>query len=454
MMEGEIKSIIREIVEVEFSELDLKIGDVLRLKEEKDVKLEVKAIKGRGRFLCFLLSKTKNLKRGDKVEYEKSGISLPVGKELLGRVIDPFGNPLDNLGKLKTQELKTIKYFSPPYQETIFEKEIIETGIKAIDFFAPLLKGGKLGIIGGAGLGKTVLLLELMHNLVQKKEKEVLIFAGIGERIREGAELYETLKKMKILDSAVLIFGQMDKPAVIRFQAGISAISIAEYFRDVEKKNVLFFVDNVYRFLQAGNELSTLLEKLPSEGGYQPTLFSEIGQFEEKLVSTKDGFVTSVQAIYVPADDISDPAIQATFPYFDSIIIFSRDVYQQGRKPAIDLLNSFSSAISEEILGREHYFALLEAKKVLERYRELDRIVKIVGEAELSLGERNLYNRAKKILNFMTQDFFVVKDQTQREGKFVKRKETIDGVKSILEGRFDNLDPKVFLNIGSVKDIK
>jgi F-type H+-transporting ATPase subunit beta len=453
-MEGEIKSIVREIVEVEFSELDLKIGDVLRLKEEKDVKLEVKAIKGRGRFLCFLLSKTKNLKRGDKVEYEKSGISLPVGKELLGRVIDPFGNPLDNLGKLKTQELKTIKYFSPPYQETIFEKEIIETGIKAIDFFAPLLKGGKLGIIGGAGLGKTVLLLELMHNLVQKKEKDVLIFAGIGERIREGAELYETLKKMKILDSAVLIFGQMDQPAVIRFQAGISAISIAEYFRDVEKKNVLFFVDNVYRFLQAGHELSTLLEKLPSEGGYQPTLFSEIGQFEEKLVSTKDGFVTSVQAIYVPADDISDPAIQATFTYFDSIIIFSRDVYQQGRKPAIDLLNSFSSAISEEILGREHYFTLLEAKRVLERYRELDRIVKIVGEAELSLGERNLYNRAKKILNFMTQDFFVVKDQTQREGKFVKRKETIEGVKSILEGRFDNLDAEVFLNIGSVKDIK
>ena len=404
--------------------------------------------------MCILLSKNKNLKRGEKVEYEKNGISLPAGKELLGRVIDPFGNPIDNLGKIDTQEFKTIKPFSPPYQETIFEKEIIETGIKPVDFFAPLLKGGKLGILGGAGLGKTVLLLELMHNLVYKREKEVLIFAGIGERIREGAELYETLKKMKILNSSVLIFGQMDKPAVVRFQAGLSAIAIAEYFRDVEKRNVFFFVDNVYRFLQSGNELSALLENLLSEGGYQPTLLSEIGQFEEKLVSTKNAFITSIQAIYIPADDISDPAIQATFPYFDSIIIFSRDVYQQGRKPAIDLLGSFSSATNEEILGKEHYLTLLETKKVLERYKELDRIVKIVGEAELSLEDRKVYQRAKKILNFMTQSFFVVKDQTQKEGKFVKRKETIEGVKAILEGKLDNVEPEKFLNIGSIKDIK
>jgi len=450
---GKIKSVTKEVVEVEFFEKELKIGDILRLKEDPKAKFEVKAIKGKNRFLCLFLGGEKSLKRGMELEYERSGLLLPAGKELLGRMIDPFGNPIDNLGPLNVKNWQQIKPFSPPYPETIFQKEIIETGIKAVDFFAPLLKGGKLGIFGGAGLGKTVLLLELMHNLILKKEG-VIVFAGIGERIREGAELYEMLKQTKILNSSVLVFGQMNEPAVVRFQAGLSAIAIAEYFRDVEKENVLFFADNIFRFLQAGNELSTLLEKLPSEGGYQATLLSEIGQLEEKLVSTKDAFITSIQAIYVPADDISDPAVQAIFPYFDSLLFFSRDVYQQGRRPAIDLLNSFSSITTEEILGRDHYFALFEAKKLLERYRELDRIVKIVGEAELSLEERKTYQRAKKLLNFMTQDFSVVEDQTQRKGKFVKRKETIEGVKAILEGKLDQIPTERLLNIGSLKELK
>ena len=450
---GKICKVCGDIVEVEFLEGKLFLREILVLEEDPTKKLEVIASKKGGKFLCLALSDSENFARGMKVKRTEKVLKVPVGEELLGRAIDALGNPIDDLGEIKTKEERGIYQHSPPYLETELTKEILETGIKAVDFFAPLVRGGKLGIFGGAGLGKTVLLSELMYNLLLKKEG-VLVFAGIGERIREGAELYEILKKMGVLNSSVLVFGQMNESAAIRFKVGFTAATIAEHFRDNLKKEVFFFADNIYRFLQAGSELSTILGHLPSEGGYQATLESEIGQLEERLVATKSASITSVQAIYVPADDLTDPGVQATFPYFDSIAIFSREVYQEGRYPAIDALSCSSSLVNPKILGKEHYFALLEARKVLERQKELQRIVDLLGEAELSFEDRILYHRAKKILNFMTQDFFVVADQTGRKGKYVKREKTIEGVKRILEGEFDGVPDESFLFIGSLEDLK
>jgi len=454
IQKGKIVSVLGDVVEVEFFGGNLFSGEILILEKDPSVKLEVILAKKRNLFLCLSLAKSEYLRRGMNFLRTNSFLKIPVGKELLGRMINFVGEGIDNLTEIKGEKKRVIYQKSPSYVETELKKELVETGIKAVDFFAPLLKGGKIGIFGGAGLGKTVLLSELMYNLITK-EKGVLVFAGIGERIREGAELYEILKKMNVLKSSVLVFGQMNEPAAVRFKVGLTATTIAEYFRDIEKKDVFFFVDNIYRFLQAGNELSTLLGNIPSEGGYQATLDSEIGQLQERLVATKEGgCITSIEAIYVPADDMTDPAVQAVMPYFDSIVIFSRDVYQRGRLPAIDLLSSSSSLINPDFLGKEHYFTLLEARKVLERQKELQRIVDLIGETELSFEDRILYHRARKITNFMSQDFSVVADQTGKAGKFVKREKTVQMVKRILEGDFDRIEDEKFLFIGGWEDLK
>lgn len=447
---GKIVQILGEVCEIEFLD-DLFLGEILYLERDPEIKFEVLKAKEKHRFLCVLLSKKRSFFKGEKVKRTKSFFQFPVGEELLGRMIDPLGNALDNL-PFFAKATKELLPSSPPYLATKIEKDFIETGIKAIDFFAPLVRGAKLGIFGGAGLGKTVILSELMHNLVLKK-RGLIVFAGIGERIREGFELYHTLKEMEILPSCVLIMGQMNEPAAIRFKGAFVAASIAEWFREEKKEDVLFFVDNVYRFLQAGSELSTLLGNLPSEGGYQPTLESEIGAFEEKLVSTQSASITSIQAIYVPADDILDPGVQAILPYFDSTIVFSREVYQEGRYPAIDFLESSSSLIKPEIVGQKHYSLLIETKKILERYKELQRIVALVGESELSLEDQIIFHRAKKILNFMTQDFFVVESQTKRPGKYVPWKKTVEGVEKIIKGELDNLPDDSLLFVGSLDEL-
>jgi F-type H+-transporting ATPase subunit beta len=450
---GKILSVIGDVVEVEFFGEELFKNEILVLEKDPSILFEVVSAREKNKFLCLCLKKSEILERGMKVKRTKKMLEIPVGEELLGRAIDAFGNPIDNLGEIKTKEKKSVYQKSPPYTETELKKELIETGIKAVDFFTPLIRGGKLGIFGGAGLGKTVLLSELMYNLVNK-ERGVVVFAGIGERIREGAELYQILKEMNVLPSSVLVFGQMNEPAVVRFKVGLSAITIAEYFRDFKKREVFFFADNIYRFLQAGNELSTLLGYIPSEGGYQATLESEIGTLQERLVATKEASITSIEAIYVPADDITDPAVQAVMPYFDSLVIFSRDIYQEGRLPAIDLLASSSSLISPDFLGKDHYLTLLEAKRLLERQRELQRIVDLIGEAELSFEDRILYHRAKKIINFMTQDFTIVSAQTGKPGKYIKREKTVEGVRKILEGEFDRIPDEKFLFIGDLSDLK
>lgn len=450
---GYILSIQGEVVEVEFYKNPPFIDEILVLEENPEVWLEVHSISTKNIFVCFSLTKSDKLFRNAKVKRTGRSLEIPVGKELLGRVIDIFGNSLDGLPPLEIKERKSIYQSPPPYQRIVFKKESIETGIKVIDFFTPLRKGEELGLFGGAGLGKTVLLFELMHNVAFFR-KEISVFAGLGERIREGHELYETLKKTNVLPSVALVFGQMNEPAVIRFKVGFVAATIAEYFRDFHKQDVFFFIDNVYRFLQAGNELSTMLSTIPSEDGYQPTLNSEIGQLEERLVSTENGSITSVQAIYVPADDITDSGVQAALPYFDSVVILSRDVYQEGRYPAIDILASSSSVIDPVILGQEHYEASLEAKRVLERYKYLQRIVSIVGEAELSVEDRTIYYRAKKLLNFMTQNLFAVAEQMGVAGQYVKREETVKGVKAILEGKLDKVPEEAFLYIGGLSDLR
>lgn len=450
---GYIYSIKGEVVEVVFYKNPPFIGEILVLEENPMAWLEVNSVRAEKIFLCLSLTQTNKLFRGAKVKRTGKSLEIPVGKELLGRIIDIFGNPLDGLPALKTKEKRSIYQPPPSYQEIVPRKELIETGIKIIDFFTPLRKGEELGLFGGAGLGKTVLLTEIMHNIAFFK-KEVSVFAGLGERIREGHELYEILKRTGVLPSVALVFGQMNEPAAIRFKVGFVAATIAEYFRDFYQEDVLFFIDNIYRFLQAGNELSTLLSVIPSEEGYQPTLLSEIGKLEEKLVSTKAGSITSIQAIYVPADDITDSGVQAVLPYFDSIVVLSREVYQEGRYPAVDILASSSSVIDPAILGQEHYEVVLEAKKILERHKELQQIVSIVGEAELSIENRTIYRRARKLLNFMTQNLFTVAEQTGIAGQYVKKEETIKGVKKILEGELDRVPEEAFLYIGGLKDLK
>jgi len=449
---GYVLSVQGEAVEVEFYKNPPFIGELLVLEENPDVWLEVHSVSKKNTFLCLSLAEPDKLFRRARVKKTGKSLEVPVGKGLLGRVIDIFGKPRDGLPGPEIKERRLIYQPPPSYQEIIPGKEIIETGIKVIDFFTPLRKGEELGLFGGAGLGKTVLLVELMHNVAFFK-KGVSVFAGLGERIREGQELYETLKKTNVLPSVSLVFGQMNESAAIRFKVGFAAAAIAEYFRDFHQENVLFFIDNVYRFLQAGNELSTLLSVMPSEDGYQPTLLSEIGKLEERLVSTKNGTITSIQAIYVPADDITDSGVQAVLPYFDSIAILSRDIYQEGRYPAVDTLASSSSVIDQAILGPEHYEVLLEAKKVLEKHKELQQIVSIVGEAELSIENRTIYRRTRKLLNFMTQNLFTVAEQTGRAGQYVKREETIKGVKAILEGELDQVPEDAFLYIGGLADL-
>ena len=449
---GYILSIREEVAKVVFYTNPPFIGEILVLEEDSEVWLEVYSVLAKDTFLCLVLTKPGKLYRRAIVKRTGKSLEVPVGKELLDRVIDIFGAPRDGLPPLKTKEKRSIYQSPPSYREIIPGKEIIETGIKIIDFFTPLRKGEELGLLGGAGLGKTVLLIELMHNIVFFK-KGISVFAGLGERIREGHELYETLKKTEVLSRATLVFGQMNEPAAIRFKVGFVAATIAEYFRDFYQEDVLFFIDNVYRFLQAGNELSTLLSVIPSEGGYQPTLLSEIGKLEERLVSTKAGSITSIQAIYVPADDITDSGVQAILPYFDSLVILSRDVYQEGRYPAVDILASSSSIIDPAILGQQHYEILLEAKKILERHKELRQIVSIIGEAELSIEDRVIYHRAQKLLNFMTQNLFTVAEQTGKPGQYVKREEVVKGVKAILGGELDQVPEEAFLYIGDLGDL-
>lgn len=452
---GVVLSTRGHIVEVEFSKEKPSFHDLLYLEGDESVKMEVYASSGPSAYYCLAFSPTQKIKRGAKVINTKKGIEIPVGEGLLGRVIDIFGNPIDGKGEiLNTKKIPTYKH-SFSFTDIPLHQEILETGIKIIDVFAPLIKGGKIGLFGGAGVGKTILLTEIIHNVVMlNKTKNVSVFAGVGERTREGQELHEELEQAGVLPSVSLIFGAMGENSAVRFLTGFSAVTIAEYFRDVLKKDVLFFIDNVFRFAQAGNELSMLMNTLPSEDGYQATLDSEMAGFHERLIPHAKNNITAIEAIYVPNDDILDQGVQAIFPYLDSIVILSRNVYQEGRLPSIDILSSTSSALNPSMVGEKHASTALKAQNLLKRALSLERIVSLVGESELSHEDQLTYQRAKKLLNYMTQSFYVAEQQTGRKGVYVNREEAVMDVAGILEGKFDAVPVEKFLYIGTSKDIK
>lgn len=449
---GTVVAINGQVCEVEFFEEKPKLYSLLALAEDPGGIMEVIGTSAAGNILCFVLSGTYSFYRGATVYDTGSVIEVPVGSAVLGRLLNVFGQPVDKKGPVKTDVRRPIYAQSPRLSQTSGKKSVYETGIKAVDFFAPVSRGGKIGFIGGAGVGKSVLLTELIHNLAIY-HKGISVFAGIGERIREGKELYDLLEFNKVLGNVALVFGQMNENASVRFRVGFSAVTIAEYFRDEEKKDVLFFVDNVYRFVQAGNELSTQLNMIPSEDGYQATLDSEMGSFQERIASTKDAAITSVEAIYVPSDDITDQAVQSAFPYLDSIVVLSREVAEAGRYPSVDLLNSTSAILDPGVVGRLHYETALETQKILKQFSELERIVSIVGEGELSNENRLVYHRAKKVINYMTQNFFIIEEFTGKHGIYVKRDQTVSDVAEIISGKLDHFEASKFEGIGSLDDL-
>ena len=419
---------------------------------DKTVKLEAHSYRGTHELYCLLLSPKQSIYRHMPIISTGGELSIPVGLGILGRVINLHGVPQDDLGPLENVELKSI-YSSTTSREVVLDGYspsiqlgILETGIKAIDFFTPVPKGGKIGLIGGAGVGKTMLMTEIMRNF-NSKGGSLTVFAGIGERLREGHELWSVLKRSEVLYRTTLIFGGMSENAAVRFKIAWAAATIAEHFRDAEKQDVLFFVDNIFRFVQAGSELSTLLEEVPSEFGYQPTLQTEIAQFESRL----SGGITSVQTVYVPSDTLTNPSVTATIPHLASVVILSRDIAHEGRLPAIDVFKSKSSVLDKDFLGKQHYETVIRAIELLNRYDRLSRITAIIGEEELALDDQKTYNRAQKILNYMTQPFYTAEEQTGRKGIFVQRMTAVRDVRAILDGKMDSVPADKFLYIGDLK---
>ncbi len=399
---------------------------------------------------CLSMLPTTGLKLGLPVKDTGDVLRVPVGTEMLGRVANVFGQPIDKKGPIHTTDTAPIHVPSPEFPEVKSPSEVIETGIKGIDFLTPFIKGGKIGFFGGAGVGKTQLVTEIIHNTTIKHGTKS-VFAGVGERTREGNELVLTLEETNVLENVAIVLGQMNEYPAMRFRTPLTGVTLAEYFRDLTGKEVLLFIDNIFRFIQAGAEISTVLGRIPSEIGYQSTMNSELGEIQERIVSTSKGSITSVQAVYVPADDFSDPAIQAIFSHLDSVVVLSRKIAQQKIFPAVDALSS-SSTLDEAILGSDHYKTLKAALKVLERYRSLQNIIAILGEGELSEAEKVTVSRAKKILKFLSQPFYTAEQFTNVPGVYVNREDTVKGVEAILSGKYDELSDDPFYMISVVED--
>lgn len=454
MLEGKVISVKGQIIEVEFLEDKPRIYDVLLAKDDPTIKMEVYTSASPTSFYCLALTHVSILHHGSIVESTGQPIRIPVGPEMLGRVVDTLGEPQDGQGEINAKEFRPMIAEALSFANVTIPKDILQTGIKVVDFFTPIVKGGKVGLFGGAGVGKTVIISEIIHNLViLNPEENVSIFTGVGERTREGEELYQTLIESKVMQGVSLIYGSMGENPALRFRTAFTGVTLAEYYRDSMGKDVLFFIDNIFRFAQSGYELSTLMNAIPSEGGYQATLASEMASFHERLVSTKKNAITTFEAIYVPADDLTDSGVQAIFPYLDSGLILSRAVYQQGRFPAIDILASNSSALNPDTVGDEHYQTALDAQALLKRAMSLERIVALIGESELSSEDQTVYKRAKMLKNYMTQNFTVVEQQTEKKGVFVTVKDTVADVRAILNGKTDLLKPEDLLYIGTLRDV-
>ena len=455
MTEGKIVAIRGVVVDVEFApENTPAIYEALVVEKGKDrLVLEVEAILAEGLVRTVAMGSTFGFKRGMVVKRTKAPIKVPVGEETLGRIFDVLGNPIDELGEIKAKERSPIHKSAPKLTELSVKQEIFETGIKVIDLIAPFIKGGKVAIFGGAGVGKTVLIQEMIHN-VAKEHEGVSVFTGVGERTREGNDLWLEMKESKVLDSTVLVFGQMNEPPGNRLRVALTGVTMAEYFRDKKGMDVLLFIDNIFRFAQAGSEVSALLGRIPSAVGYQPTLATELSALEERITSTEKGSITSMQAVYVPADDYTDPAPVATFAHLDASITLERSLAEQGLYPAIDPLTSSSRALDPDIVGEEHYNVAKEVLRTLQRYKDLQDIIAILGMEELSEEDKLTVARARKIQRFLTQPMFVAEVFTGRKGRYVPIEETVRGFKEILEGKHDDKPESAFYMVGTIDEVK
>ena len=451
---GKIISINGQITIVEIDDDSYPmLSEILVCPDDSEVILEVFS-EVDNKASCQILSNPDKLFRGMRVTGTGSDLKIPVGKGIMGRVIDLFGTPRDNLGPIPKEALASIYSKAPSLNIVKTKFQILETGIKALDFLTPIEKGGKVGFIGGAGVGKTILLTELMHNITGNTKNVYSVFAGVGERIREGQELHQRLKETGVLPKTVLILGQMNESASIRFRVALAGVAQAEYFRDIQKSDVLFFIDNMFRFVQAGAEIATLLGTIPSEQAYQATLQTEISTLEDRLIPTENGTITSFQNVYVPADEVTDAGVMAVTSLLDTAVVLSRSVAQKGIYPPVDLFQSSSSTLSKAFLGEAHFKALTQFQQLLDNYNRLSHIVAIVGEEELSPENRILYNRTRKIINYLTQPFFVTEGQTGRKGVYVSKDTTVKDITMILSGSLDNIPTDKFMYIGSLTDAK
>ncbi|MFA5104366.1 MAG: F0F1 ATP synthase subunit beta [Candidatus Margulisiibacteriota bacterium] len=451
---GKVKQIIGPVIDVEFSmdELPALYNALTIKKQDKEIFLEVEQYVGDGVVRCISMSSTDGLSRGQEVLDSGAPISVPVGDETLGRLFNVLGQPIDNLGEIKTQQKYSIHRSAPPLSNVKPSTQIYETGIKVIDLLVPYPKGGKIGLFGGAGVGKTVLIMELIRNIATE-HGGVSVFAGVGERTREGNDLWLDMKASGVIKKTSLVFGQMNEAPGARFRVALTGLAQAEYFRDEKKQDVLLFIDNIFRFVQAGAEVSTLLGRMPSAVGYQPTLSTEMGQLQERIVSTNDGSITSIQAIYVPADDLTDPAPATTFSHLDATTVLSRALMELGIYPAVDPLDSSSRIMDPKVVGEEHFNTAKEVIRVLQRYRELQDIIAILGMEELSNEDKITVSRARKIQRFLSQPFFVAEEYTGQGGKYVPLSETIRGFKEIAEGFHDNIPENAFYMKGTIDEV-
>jgi F-type H+-transporting ATPase subunit beta len=434
MSQGVVTSIKDLIVYVTFDEDGPDIGELIQVQNEIKTELLVERLDPNGRALCLNVRSDRTIQRGMSVERLRHGIEILVGDETIGRIFDALGHQLDNLAPIDDSKMKRKDVLRLPPRTTNFEvakPEILETGIKVIDFMTPFVKGRKIGIIGGAGVGKTVLTMELINNIA-KSGSGLSFFSGIGERIREGHELYETLRDADLLKNTCMFFGQMNENPIQRALVGISATALAEYFRDEQKKDILFFADNMYRYIQAKNELATILGQIPNEGGYEPTIFSDIKTLQDRLSSNENGSITSVQTIYVPADDVSDPAVQMIQHELDAIMVLSRAVAEQGIRPAVDLNKTTSSLLTPDVVGDRHYLLSVQVQGLLQKYESLKSIIAIIGESELSPVDRADYGKAKKLIQNFTQNMFVTEKLNGIPGEFFTRDQTLTSIEEII----------------------
>jgi F-type H+-transporting ATPase subunit beta len=460
MNKGKIIQVIGPIVDVEFSSENIpSIYNALNVDvkakskgEQNTVVLEVAQHLGENRVRCIALHSTDGLIRGLEAIDTGAPISAPVGRETLGRMINVVGDPIDNLGPIEAKQRYPIHRPPPPLEEQETKIEMFSTGIKVIDLLAPYSKGGKTGLFGGAGVGKTVLIMELIHNIAVH-HGGYSVFAGIGERTREGNDLWLELKKSGIINRTALIFGQMTEPPGARFRVALTGLTAAEYFRDEEGIDILLFIDNIFRFTQAGSEVSALLGRMPSAVGYQPTLATEMGELQERITSTRKGSITSVQAIYVPADDLTDPAPATTFSHLDATTTLSRHLFELGIYPAVDPLASTSRILDPQVIGEEHYGVARKVQTILQRYKELQDIIAILGIEELSEEDKLIVARARKIQRFLSQPFFVAEEFTNLQGVFVKIEDTIKGFKGLIEGEYDDIPEQAFYMTGTMEEV-